>query len=256
MGGEITHWPKFFELIEFCKTRYDCIFTLTTNGSKKLKFWEKAAPYLDYVIISTHHQFCDPAHVRDVADLLYEKNVIVNTAVLMDPFEWDKCMGIVDFYKKSKHRWTIRYLEIIHDDVIYTDEQKEVFRKLRARGPNLFWFFKNNKSYRSKVKVVDTNDKIHNVGDQAIVLERMNNFNHWECNLGVDWVAVKTDGTVSGVCGNGLYANNETFNLFDTDFPQKFAPKIEPVTCTQTNGCWCMYEAKMTKRKIIPIKHV
>ncbi len=249
MGGEITHWPKFFELIKYFKERYDCIFTLTTNGSKKLSFWEKAAPYLDYVSISTHHEFCDPEHVRNVADLLYEKNVIVNTIVLMDPNAWYKCLGIVEYLKQSRNKWSIRYLEIIHDTVNYTDEQKKVFKKLRARKPNLWWFFKNNKSYRSKVKVTDSNGKKHNMGDEAIILQRLNNFKGWECTVGVNWIAVKADGTVSGICSNGLYKNHETFNIFQDDFVEKFNPTIEPTICTQ-NNCWCLYEANMNKRKV------
>jgi MoaA/NifB/PqqE/SkfB family radical SAM enzyme len=250
MGGEITHWKQFFDLIKFFKERYDCIFTLTTNASKKLEWWKDAAPYLDYVTISSHHEFADPAHIRDVADLLYEKNVIVNTVVLMDPLSWDKCMGIVEFYKGSKHSWSIRYLEIIQQDSVkYSQEQLAILQTLRARRANLFWFLRNNKSYRSSVKVIDSNNKTHKVKDQDIVLNRLNNFFGWECNVGVDWIAVKANGTVSGICGNGLFSNVEKFNIFNEDFVEKFQPTITPTIC-QTTSCWCMFEANMPKRKI------
>lgn len=260
MGGEVTHWKRFFDLIVFFKDRYDCIFTLTTNGSKDLEWWSKAADYLDYVTISTHHEFASPTHLRDVADLLYEKNVIVNTVVLMDPFAWDKCMDIIAFYKQSKHRWSIRYLEIIEQPTVkYTPEQVAVLKTLRARGPNWWWFFKNNKSYKSKVKVVDQFYKTHRVSDEKIVLERMNNFKGWECNLGVDWIAVKMDGTISGICGNGLFANVEKFNIYTDNFTELFKPNIVPTICQQSN-CWCMFEANSNKRqldvankKVIPI---
>lgn len=249
MGGEITHWPRFFDLIKFFKERYDCIFTLTTNGSKKLEWWEKAAPYLDYVSISSHHQFCDPKHVSDVADLIYKSNTIVNVIVLMDPFEWDKCIEHINIYKKSKYKWAIRYLEIIHDKVQYTEQQRKILATLRARRANLWWFFKNNKSYRSSVKVVDTNNKVHKVSDEKIILDRMNNFKGWECSVGVNWIAIKLDGTVSAICSNGLYANGETFNIFQPDFIEKFNPHIQPTIC-KTDACWCMFETNMPKRKI------
>lgn len=252
MGGEITHWPKFFELIKFFKERYDCIFTLTTNGSKKLEYWELAAPYLDYVTISSHHQFCDPHHVREVADLLYEKNVLVNVVVLMDPYEWDKCIDHINIYKDSRRRWSIRYLEIIDKSVEYNKYQKKILGKLRARRVNPFWFFKNNKSYRSKVTVKDTKNKIHKVGDQMILLERLNNFKGWECTVGVNWIAVKTNGTVSAICGNGLYSDNLKFNIFEKTFIEQFQPTIQPAVCN-TEQCWCMFEANMPKRKVIPI---
>jgi MoaA/NifB/PqqE/SkfB family radical SAM enzyme len=207
------------------------------------------------VTISTHHQFCDPEHVRNVADLLYEKNVIVNSIVLMDPNEWDKCMDIVESLKQSKHKWSIRYSEIIHNTINYTDEQKKIFKKLRARGSNLWWYFKNNKSYRSKVKVTDINGKKHTIGDEGIILQRLNNFKDWECTVGVNWIAVKADGTVSGICGNGLFKNHEKYNIFNDDFIEKFNPVIETTICTQ-DACWCLYETNMDKRKIIPIKSI
>lgn len=252
MGGEITHWPRFFDLIEYCKNNYDCVFTLTTNASKDLEFWNRAAPYLDYVNMSVHHQFCDPQHITNVADLLYEKNVIITAVVLMDPMEWNKCMGIIEKLKKSKHKWAIRYLEIIHDLASYTDEQKKVLSKVRARSANLFWFFKNNKSYRSRVKIVDIDGKTRKVGDDAIILNRMNNFKGWDCSVGVNWIAVKTDGTVSAICGNGLYEQGKTYNIFKENFVGEFKPKIESTIC-QKDACWCLFEANMPKKKVIPI---
>ena len=252
MGGEVTHWPKFIEFIQFFKSRYDCIFTLTTNGSKKIEFWEKAIPHLDYVNMSVHHEFCDPAHISNVADLLYKNNVIVTTLVLMDPNNWDRCVSIVNQLKKSKHSWSIRYLEIINDTVSYTEEQKKVLNKLRARRSNPFWFFKNNKSYQSKVKVLDVNNKVSKIGDHVIVFDRLNKFKDWECSVGVHWIAVKSDGIVSAICGNGLYKDSYIYSIFEEEFVEKFNPTVQPTICKQ-DDCWCIFEANMPKRKIIPI---
>ena len=254
MGGEVTHWKRFTEFIAYFKTRYNCIFTLTTNGSKDLDWWTESYRYLDYVIISTHHQFCDATHIRNVADFLYEKNVIVSAVVLMDPFAWSICTKIVDSLKKSKHRWSIRYLEIIHDTVSYTDEQKKYLKKVRARSANLFWFLRNNKSFRSRVKVIDDKSKTHKFTDSEIVLRRLNNFHGWDCNLGIDWIAVKMDGSVSGICSNPLFKTGVKYNIFDADFADKFQPEITTSKCQMTE-CWCMFEANMPKR-IIPIKEV
>jgi MoaA/NifB/PqqE/SkfB family radical SAM enzyme len=249
MGGEVTHWKKFLEFITYFKTRYDCIFTLTTNASKKLDYWEKASPYLDYVTISTHHEFCNPEHVRNVADLLYEKNVIVNTVVLMDPFAWDKCMDIIKFYKKSKRKWSIRYLEIIHQDtIVYTEKQRAILNKLRARRSNIFWFWKNNKSFLSRVKVLTDNGKWQRTQDHELVFKRLNHFQGWSCSAGVDWLTIKLDGNVSAVCNNPLY-DNKTFNLLDKDFKSKFKPVIQPTVCEQTQ-CWCLFEVNMNKEKL------
>ena len=252
MGGEITHWPKFFKFLEYFKSRYDVVMTTSTNASRTVEWWATAAQYLDYVIISSHHEYCDPKHIREVADLLYEKNVILNVSVLMDPRAWDKCLDAVSYYKKSKHRWSIRYVEVIHNTIAYSDEQKKLLGSLRARHPNLWWFFRNNKSYRSKVSVVDLQNRVHKVNDQRVILDRMNNFKGWDCSAGVDWVAIKMDGALSAICSNKLYNSDVKFNLFSEEFIEQFAPTITSTVCTK-DSCWCMFEANMPK-KIIFLK--
>lgn len=249
MGGEVTHWKRFPDLIRYFKERYDCVFTLTTNASKSLDWWKTSYSYLDYVTISVHHQFSDPQHIKNVADFLYENNIYVVTLVLMDPFVWDKCMDIVQVLKTSKHRWTIRYNEIIHLNVSYTEDQKNILKKQRARFTNPWYFYKTNKSYRSNIQVVDDRNKKHSFKDNEILLKRLNNFKNWECDVGVDWIAIKADGQLSGICGNGLYEDVKTYNIYDKDFIKNFRPKITPTICQQ-ECCWCGFETNMSKRKI------
>lgn len=262
MGGEVTHWKRFFDFIKYFKDRYDCIFTLTSNGTKSLEWWSDAAPYLDFVLLSAHHEFADIYHVRNVADLLYSNLVHTNVSVLMDPNVWDKCMIMVETLKQSKHKWSIRYAEIINQDSIsYNKDQKEILNKVRARKPNLLWFLRTNKSYRSRVKIVDSTNVVHKVNDSKIVLERLNQFKDWECNLGIDWIAIKMDGELSGICGNNLYNDLKQYNIHDENFMETFAPTITHTPCQQY-FCWCSYEANMPKRKIsntrkiIPIQNV
>lgn len=249
MGGEATHWKLFPKFIKYFKDRYDCIFTLTTNASKSIEWWNQTYQYLDYVTVSVHHQFSDPEHIKNVADFLYEKNVYVVTLVLMDPFVWDKCLDIVHSLKQSKHRWTIRYNEVLHANVAYTDEQKKILKKQRARFSNLWYFYKTNKSYWSKVKAIDHRGRSHKFKDNEILLKRLNDFQGWECDVGVDWIAIRANGQLSGICGNNLYDQQQIYNLNDDNFINNFSPKIIPTTCQQ-KCCWCGFETNMPKRKL------
>lgn len=253
LGGEATLWPKFIDFVAHFKKNYDCVFTITTNGSRKIEWWKEAAPYLDYVVISSHHQFADVSHLRDLADFLYNQKMIVVITQVMDPYNWDKCLQMIDYYKKSRHSWAIRYTEIIDSSVNYNDEQKKLLSKVRARRANLFWFLKNNKSYRSRVEVIDADNKKHKMSDNDILLKRLNNFKGWECVAGIDWLAVKMDGRISAICSNQILGQD--YNLFDLDFVEKFKPIIKPTICAQ-EACWCSFETNMNKRKIIPIKNV
>ena len=120
------------------------------------------------------------------------------------------------------------------------------------RSSNIFYYLRNNKSYRSVTTVIDDTGKKHRVTDSQIVLDRLNNFKDWQCMVGVLWLDVKYTGDITGICGNRLYNQPQSYNIFDIDFIEKFNPIIEPTTCNQ-DSCWCTFEAKMPKRKIIPI---
>ena len=253
VGGEVTHWKRFIEFISVIKEKYDCIFSLTSNGSKSLEWWKTASKYLDYVVLSSHNEYTDPAHLRDVADLLYKENVIVVVSVMMDPKAWNKCMDAVEYYKKSKRRWSIYYSEIIDQgNNIYTQEQQTILSKRDVRNSNIFYYLRNNKSYRSVTTIIDDAGKNYRVTDSQIVLDRLNNFKGWQCMVGVLWVDVKYTGDITGICGNSLYDQTQSYNIFDVDFVEKFKPVIEPTICNQ-DSCWCTFEAKMPKRKVIPI---
>lgn len=255
LGGEITHWKNFIPFIKYFKEKYNCIFSLTTNGSKKIQWWEEASNYLAQVTISNHLEFSKKEHLRDVADLLYRKKVLVEIDVLMDPFRWQECLDVIDFYKKSKKRWTIKVVPIVHETVKYTQEQNDFLSKVRIRSNSILRFLLLNKTHRNNPYVIDTNNKRHKINDYFIIINRLNNFLGWECSLGVTWISVRFNGDVEGTCGNKLFAQNKTYNIFKEDFIENFRPQIQPTICT-VGSCWCAFETTMDKKKTMQSKKI
>jgi MoaA/NifB/PqqE/SkfB family radical SAM enzyme len=250
LGGESTHWKYFIPFIKYFKDRYDCIFSLTTNGSKNLNWWKEAVLYLDQISISHHQQFTNIVHTRDLADLIYESNVFVNIMIMMDANDWDNCLKSIEYYKKSKRRWSIICKEIIDKNITYTDKQRKLIKDYRIRSSNPFWFFKVNKQYRSKVTVIDEKNKSYKIQDNTLIFERLNKFLGWECSLGVNWISIKHNGNISGICNNSLYNIEEILNIYDINFIEKFQPKIISTVCKK-DSCWCAFEANMNKKKVI-----
>lgn len=248
-GGEPSHWPKLIEFVMYLRKNHNCLISMTSNGSKKIDWWKRAAPYFDKINMSCHHQYVDFEKYRDICDYLYSKNVVVSVSVMMDPFYWDRCMQLIKELKKSKNKWTIRYVEIIDDNIKYTEKQKQVLKKHRARKCNMFWFLKNNKYYISKVTAIDINGKKHKLGNDDILLNRMNNFYGWECSVGYNWIAIDKFGNISGTCGVKLYGDENNYNIYNKDFTKIFNPKITPAICTK-QSCVCSIETVMPKRKI------
>lgn len=251
LGGEVIHWKNFIPFLKFFKERYNCVFSLTTNGSKKIEWWKENFVYLDQVTLSHHQEWCKKEHLRDVADFLYESNVLVNITLIMDPKLWDGCLESVEFYKKSRHKWSIRMHEAFQDKIPYTDQQRTVLSKLRARSSNFFYFLRVNKLFRSKVTVIDKNNKKYRLQDQQILNDRLNNFNGWKCQLGIDWISIKTNGEITGACRNKLYNDSTiSYNIYDADFIEKFHPSLVSTICDQSS-CWCGFESEMPKKKVL-----
>ncbi len=253
VGGEPTHWPKLIDFTKYLKENFNCLISMTTNGSKKMDYWKQIAPYFDRIHMSCHHQYVNLEKFRDVCDYLYTQNVIVSVSVMMDPTCWDTCMYMVEQLKKSKKRWTIRYVELLGHNITYIDDQIKILNKHRARGPNLFWFWKNNKYFKSKVIATSDNGNLIKLKDNGILLNRWNTFYGWECSVGSNWIHVGTTGHISGTCGEKLYNDTKIYNLRDKNFVSTFNPTIGPTTCKQIS-CNCMAETNMPKhKKIIPI---
>lgn len=248
-GGEPSHWPKLLEFVEFLKSKYSCLISMTTNASKSLDWWTKAASYFDRVNVSCHREYSDVDHLKTVCDYLYTKNVTASVSVMMDPRAWQQCMDIVEQLKQSKKSWTIRYVEIIDPTVHYDEHQKKILTKFRARKANIFWFLKNNKYYISKVDAVDSNNKKYRLEDNEILLKKLNNFYGWSCSVGVNWLNINMNGNIGGTCNQKLYGEVEYYNLYDLDFAEKFHPVLQDAICEQTS-CVCSVETVMPKHKI------
>lgn len=256
-GGEPSHWPKLTEFVKYLKEEFGCLISMTSNGSKDMKWWEKSAKYFDRIHLSCHHEFVDLEHFRNLCDYLYDQGVVPSASVMMDPNAWDKCIDMVEYLKGSRRRWAIRYVEIVDSTINYTDEQKAIISRHRARRVNPIWFWWHNKYYINRVTVTDTNGKKHRISDNELLLKKKNNFYGWKCTVGLNWLNVSMSGQLGGTCNQTPYGELEKYNLYDPEFSEKFRPKLVPADCSQT-VCNCspeinMPKVKITDKKVIPI---
>ena len=254
-GGEPTLWPDLDVFVKYFYEKYNCTFSLITNGSRTLNWWKTNAQYFDRISISVHHSANNTEHIKTVADTIYEQGVIVEAQVMMDMTNWIWCQSIVNELKTSKRRWMISAKEILVDnEIIYNDQQKEYFKNSIKRYPNIFYFLRNNKLDIKRFSVILENGKRKSVSNSAIIVNDWNHFKGWECNLGVDSIFVDYTGRISGTCGEYLFGKDFYYNLHDQDFTDNFHPRITPVICTK-DGCYCTPEVNLKKR-IISIKPV
>jgi organic radical activating enzyme len=249
LGGEVIHWKQFPEFLKYFKEKYNVIFAITSNGSKSLDWWKEIVQYIDHLYVSHHQLFSKKEHNRELLDYFYEQKVIASTGVLMDPTCWDDCLDTVEYFKKSKHSWSIRYAEILHFRVNYTEDQKRIISKVFARRSNFFHSWRYNRISKMHPKLVFENGKTKKVSDNYIVLNRLNKFRGWDCSVGVDFLSIRFDGALKGTCGNFLYNEQHAYNIYDSKFTEHFSPTILHTTCDQ-DSCWCSVDVNMPKKKL------
>ena len=251
IGGEPTIWPRLGEFAEIF-SKENCYISISTNGSRTLRWWREYGKYFSKVILSCHHQEMNLEHNIAVGDILYESGCIIDASVLMDPNAWDKCVSIVEGLRKSKRRWSILASEVMHSTVNYTEEQRKYLHGYLKRMPNLWYYFKNNKHPVDNVVVTFENGSKKRAKSNWIRLAKLNHFKGWDCNVGIDSFFINKDGRISGACGEKLYRENFYYNLYDLDFEQKFNPTIQTVICSLSD-CVCQPEINLKKHKIIEL---
>lgn len=254
LGGEPTLWPRLGEFAEIF-SKNNCLISMLTNGSRTIRWWEENSKYFSKINISCHHENIDVNHIRQVGDLIYENNCLVDASVLMDPLSWDKCVKIIDDLKLSKNKWTIVSAEVVHETISYTEEQKQYLLKFVHRKPNLWYFYKNNNHPVDKIKVkFNKENKKVSVLSNHIMINSLNKFKGWDCNIGVDYILIDKDGRITGPCATKLYNLDFFYNLYDLDFSEKFHPDIVSKIC-DVDICPCQPSANLKKR-IIPLTKI
>jgi organic radical activating enzyme len=257
IGGEPTLWSKFEIFAKHFKEHYNCLISISSNGSRTIRWWEENGRYFDEVMLSCHHQQVDVDHLINVANVLYKKNVWTTAMVLMDSHEWDKCESMVNQLKKSSIGWPVNALDVRHDTIKYTDKQTKYLLSELKKIPNLIYYFKNKKFSDKKPTVYFDDGSKKKVPETWLTINKKNNFYGWKCNVGIDTIYINKDGYVTGACNENLYNLDYKFNLLDNDFNKKFKPILLPTICYKLS-CDCQPESncrkeKISNSKIIPI---
>lgn len=255
-GGEPSLWPGLVEFVKSIKAHADCIVSLTTNGSRTVRWWEENAKHFDHIAISVHHEKADPTHIAQVGDVIYKNRVPLWSSVLMDPNHWDKCVSIIETLKNSRYKWSISATQVHYHTVNYTQEQKKFLENKSCRGNSLFYeFVVNRRVPRYPRPRIFYKDKSKKVSEHWLLLNGFNNFKGWLCNVGVDTVFINKEGYLKGSCGNTLYGEDFYFNIYRDDFKEIFKPDIKPVICDMSR-CICQPEVNCTKTNLNEVKYI
>jgi len=265
-GGEPTLIKELGYVIEEIKKDHDVYFTLVSNGSRTLRWWEKYGHDIDNAHLTHHIDQGNVEHITNVADILYEKNVKTTVKILMDPLYWDKGIEDINYMKtNSKYPWFIMLAKVIEQQKhivndteitvpLYTDEQMSFLEKDLKRIPNVSWFWKNRSLIKDlrlweSTAILSNGKKIY-ARPGTYINNECNNFKGWNCSIGLDRIYINWKGKLTGSCDAKLYGLDYYFSILDENFKENFKPELKQVICPNTS-CFCMPETHENKEKII-----
>jgi len=257
IGGEPTLWPGIGNFAKYFYENFDTKIVMETNASRTLRFWKDNAKYFGTINVSVHNEECDPDHIIEVLDYLYNEDIPVTANVLMDLKNWDRCVDICEKLKAHPTPWLLR-TKLVTDAglmISYTAEQLSYVKDQIKKYPSDEYIQKMRRASRINNK----KDMIFTIFEDG-TREEFNDvkwYEHgwqkttgWLCNIGVDRLVIKANGNIEGSCkARNLFGRESALNIYDSELKNKITvDTIQPTICKQ-NVCACKPELALTKRK-------
>lgn len=259
-GGEPTLWPELKDFINYVRDKHDIRITITTNGSRTVRWWNEHAELFNDVHISLHHQFADINHIIDIANTVYSKQtVMIGVGSLMDPEAWDACVSNVDAMLNSGSEWMVKVVPLQdytqeEKTMDYTEQQAEyISEKIKRLPPQEFIDrmkeLKNIQLEKTDANVYFDNGEVKPYKKFDLMSTGQNSFLGWHCHLIKDRIMISHTGKIHTNCFETNLFNGKDLNIYQDDFVENFTTDmIGPVRCSQA-FCGCPGDLRLTKYK-------
>lgn len=246
-GGEPTMYRDYVSLVQ----HLDCegvVVSLSSNGSRTVRFWESVARYLDHVNLTFHAEFTEEAHLFSVVDALRLAQVTVHVNVMMLPAQFERCVAVAERLAATTTDVTIALQSLRYNigDVLYpyTAAQREVLANKRL---TIRWT--GTRPQLTKGRMIEVlEDGTHEVVEPyQLIAAGRNRWKGWDCWAGLEELVVDYRGDIwTGWCQAGGRIGHVADDVIV--FP------TQPVRCVR-NSCDCTLDV-MNRRTLPILNHV
>jgi MoaA/NifB/PqqE/SkfB family radical SAM enzyme len=216
LGGEVTLYNHFIELMKFCK-EHNFNSTILSNGSRTIRYWEELSPYLDRILLTFHAEEADQTHFSNVIDSLVKNKIepIIHIAMIKDKF-WE----LVSY----KNQLTTNFPNVIIDSILMMD-------KLGLLNYNGYYYDYDNaqieyvkqQEFHSMSYIVEyDNGEMREVSLIDVREQNLNNFSGFTCGTSLSIIVINFNGYVS----TSLCNQRPKINVHTEDINQIFVPII------------------------------
>jgi len=247
-GGEPTVYKYFPQLLENGKNQgaWNWVYT---NGSRTVRYWNDIKDVLDMACISYHAEYDQGDHLIEVVDAI-KKQVYLSINVVMHPLQLDKCFAFIDKFKSAHPEIVVdtKIVRVAHGEITHPDYTEDSISKILE--------YKKIASVRTKkqsigkpflgknviMKLIEPDKEPRLINCQEEILKGFNgynDFNNWECYVGVESLMIDFDGKVyKGYCQmDGSIGSIPNFEV-----------PTDPTTCKYgSKRCTCNLDFATTK---------
>ena len=222
-GGEPTLHNSFVQYCKFCKSLNGENF-IVTNGSRKIRWWEKYINYFDFVSVSVHPSSCDISHLISLVDLFKKANTPYNMRVSMDPKSKDVAINILKQFVELKIDCMPLHIQV----------DTENWNPKEYDNINLSYSSRNDKTAKSYI-MTDSSVKEFRDKDRQYMTGDWIGYN---CMAAQDHVNVNPYGQAYLSCKNKISKDIDRIDLFsETKFKINSSVECEVGYC-RCRGLW------------------
>lgn len=224
-GGEPTLHPDFEKIIK--EKPQGILIGVVSNASRPIAFWERAAPYLYFTILTYHPENAKLDKFLEIANLVYKvKKVIGRVNVVMLPERWDECVNVYNTFVNAGINVVAKQLLIGFGEgckgsgLDYTPEQIDWIANSA---------FPTGVGSPSINVYNDKHEVIHFTSATELFAMKQTNFMGWKCYVPGQYLVISSVGnTFTTSCDQ----KEKVGNIFgEFTFPN------EPIICQQ-KLCW------------------
>lgn len=247
-GGEPTVYKDFPKLLANGKQlgSWNWVYT---NGSRSVRYWNDIKDVLDMACISYHAEYDQDDHLIAVVDAI-KNQVYISINVVMHPLQLDKCIAFIDKFKSVHPEIVVdtKIVRVNHQEITHPDYTPGSIAKILE--------YKKIAAVRNKkqstgtpflgknvvMKLTEPDHPTRQINCQEEILlgsHGYNDFNGWECYIGVESLMIDFDGQVyKGYCKmDGSIGKIPNFSM----------PQL-PTTCQfEGKRCTCNLDFATTK---------
>jgi organic radical activating enzyme len=216
LGGEVTLYKEFIELMKFCK-EHNFNSTILSNGSRTIRYWEELAPYLDRILLTFHADESDQSHFNNVISSLIANRIepIVHIAMIKNKF-WD----LVNY----KNQLTTNFPKLIIDSILMLDKLGSFnYDGYYYDYDNLQMEYVKQQEFHSMSYIVEyDNGEIREINLVEVKEQGLNNFSGFTCGTSLSIIVINFNGYVS----TSLCNQRPKINVHTEDINQIFVPIV------------------------------